>query len=544
LLDGLVTDPDRGLTTADPDSRGALSAVAGVIDRPAEQRRDVCRLDLAGAGGNVAVIGGPHSGKSTAVRTIIAGLALTHTPREVQFFCLDFGGGGMAALRELAHVGTVATRRHVTEVRRSVAEAYNLMLEREQRFAEHGIDSMATYRTMLRAGKIPEDRFGDLFLIVDGWSTLRTEFEQLEPTVGEIVNRGLAFGVHVIATGNRWMDLRLNVRDMFGSKLELRLGDPIDSAFGRRQAAAVPDQAPGRGLSPDGAQFLAGVPRIDGRASAEDLGEGIKLLVDSVNAAWPGETAPRVRLLPTDLPYSALPPASEGPGIPVGIAESDLQPVHLNFETEPHLLLFGDVESGKSTFLRALARGIMDRYTPEQAQLALVDYRRSLLGLVPQEYLIGYATTQRTVHEMVQLTASSMVKRMPGPDITPEQLRNRNWWTGPELFVLADDLDLVAPNSHDNPLAPLLEFMTQGRDIGLHLVVTRRSGGASRAIFDPVLSRIRDLASPGILMSGSREEGPLIGNRRPEPLPPGRGWLITRSAGERLVQFAHLPQER
>ncbi|TKG72985.1 type VII secretion protein EccCa [Prauserella endophytica] len=540
LLAPLVQHPERGLTTEVAEEHGALRAVAGIIDMPYEQKRETYRLDLAGAGGNVVVVGGPRSGKTTAVRTILGSLALTHTPAEVQFFCLDFGGGGLTAMRELTHVGGTATRRDTDQVRRSVAEAHNLLLEREQRFAEHGIDGMATYRRLLRSGKFAEDQFGDLFLVVDGWTTLRTEFEDLEPVVGELVNRGLGFGVHVIATCNRWMDLRMNTKDMFGTKLELRLGDPADSAVNRRKAATVPEQTPGRGLTPDGMHFLTAVPRVDGRSTDAELTEGVSHFVGAVSDAAPGPAAPRVRLLPSQLPYSTL-PAPDERGIPIGIAESDLRPVRLDFETEPHLLLLGDVECGKSTFLRALATGIMARYGPEQAQIALIDYRRSMLGLVPEEYRIGYATSRSTVDQMVGLTVNAMTKRLPGGDITPEQLRDRNWWSGPELFVLIDDYDLVVPHAHDNPLTPLLEFMTQGRDIGLHLVVTRRTGGAARALFDPVIARIRDLASPGILMSGSKEEGPLLGNLKAQPLPPGRGRLITRRSGAQLVQLAHLP---
>ena len=33
--------------------------------------------------------------------------------------------------------------------------------------------------------------------------------------------------------------------------------------------------------------------------------------------------------------------------------------------------------------------------------------------------------------------------RLPGPDVTPDQLRSRSWWTGAEVFVLVDDYDLV-----------------------------------------------------------------------------------------------------
>jgi S-DNA-T family DNA segregation ATPase FtsK/SpoIIIE len=87
-------------------------------------------------------------------------------------------------------------------------------------------------------------------------------------------------------------------------------------------------------------------------------------------------------------------------------------------------------------------------------------------------------------------------------------------------------------------LTALLDLLPQARDIGLHLMIARRTGGASRALFDPVLSRLRELSSPGIVMSGSRDEGALLGTVRPGPQPPGRGWLVGRRHGERLVQIA------
>jgi S-DNA-T family DNA segregation ATPase FtsK/SpoIIIE len=133
-----------------------------------------------------------------------------------------------------------------------------------------------------------------------------------------------------------------------------------------------------------------------------------------------------------------------------------------------------------------------------------------------------------------------MRQRLPGPEVTPEQLRNRSWWQGPELFLLVDDYDLVA-NQSGNPLAPLAQFLPQARDIGLHLVIVRRVGGASRAMFEPVLQRLRDLATPGIQLSGPRDEGALIGDVKPSPQPPGRGYLITRRSGAALVQLGWVP---
>ena len=76
---------------------GRLLVPVGVVDRPFEQRRDPFVVDLSGAGGHVAIVGGPQTGKSTLLRSLICALALTHTPAEVQFYCLDFGGGRCAA---------------------------------------------------------------------------------------------------------------------------------------------------------------------------------------------------------------------------------------------------------------------------------------------------------------------------------------------------------------------------------------------------------------------------------------------------------------
>jgi len=106
--------------------------------------------------------------------------------------------------------------------------------------------------------------------------------------------------------------------------------------------------------------------------------------------------------------------------------------------------------------------------------------------------------------------------------------------------VLVDDYDLVATGPA-NPLLPLLDHLALARDVGLHLVLTRRCGGAGRAMYEPIMQRLRDLASPGMVMSGDPEEGALIGTVRPAPLPPGRGWLVSRREGVRLIQLAHLP---
>jgi S-DNA-T family DNA segregation ATPase FtsK/SpoIIIE len=546
LLGGLVSDPARGVTTANPTLRGALNVPIALVDKPFEQRRDVEWFDLAGAAGHVAFVGNPQSGKSNAVRTLVTALALTHTPQEVQVYCLDFGGGSLAALRDLPHVGSVAGRLDTAVVRRTVGEVATLLSDRERRFAAMGIDSVATFRRLRRPSDldatlaVPEDGFGDVFLVVDGWTTLRSEFEDLESVLTDVAVRGLSYGIHLVATATRWMDFRNNIKDLFASKVELRLGDAGDSAVNRKSAANVPTGQPGRGLNADGLHILVGLPQVTGHSPAA--------LVQGVATGWSGQSAPRVRMLPAVLPYEAIligtesgdkVPVGKGLDLPIGIAENDLRPVGIDFGSDPHLVAFGDSECGKSSLLRGIAESITRRFTPDEARIVLIDFRRSLLGAITTEHLIGYGTAADNSSALIGSVASYMEKRRPGPDVTPEQLRARSWWDGPECFVLVDDYDLVATGAI-NPVSGLLEHLTQARDVGLHLIVTRRAGGAGRAQFEPVLQRLRELGTPGLVMSGDRDEGALVGTVRPGPQPPGRGWLVSRRAGTRLVQLAYL----
>ncbi|MGY0003549.1 type VII secretion protein EccCa [Micromonospora sp. I033] len=536
LLGPVGADPARGLTVGNPELHGALQVPVAVVDKPFEQRRDLFWLALDGAAGHVAVVGTTRSGRSTLLRTLVCALALTHTPAEVQVYCLDFGGGALGALRDLPHVGGVSGRADDTAVRRTVGEIATLLGERERRFAEAGVESMAAWRRRRAAAPAGTDPFGDVFLVIDGWNTLRGEYEDLEPLVTELATRGLAYGVHVVASALRWSDFRPAIRDLFGSRLELRLGDPADSVVVKRAlAATVPEERPGRGITAGGLHFLAAAPRVAG------LGAETGDLVKAVAGAWSGPVAPPVRLLPPVLPYAELDQAATtGLAFPIGVAEADLRPVVLDFAAEPNFVVFGDAECGKSSFLRALATSIVRRFTPEQARVILVDYRRSLMGAIETAHLIGYGTAAPHTTELVESAAGYLQGRLPGPQVTPAELRTRSWWTGPELFVLVDDYDLVA-GGPTNPLRALEEHLPHARDVGLHLVLARRSGGAGRTSFEPIIQRLRELSTAGLVMSGGPEEGPLVGQVKAGPLPPGRGRLVTRREGVRLVQLAHLP---
>ena len=541
-LPPLAGSPTLDMLIPRDDRHSPLTVPIGIVDCPYEQRREPLVAELAGAEGNIAVVGAPHSGKSTVLRTLVMALATTHSPSDVQFYCLDFGGGALSSLRSLPHVGSVAGRLDVEVCRRTVVVMESLMRTREAQFRRLGIDSMADYRRRRAADHTDaaEDRFGDVFLVVDGWATLRQEFDRLEGPITALAAQGLSFGIHVAIAASRWAEIRPALKDQIGTRIELRLGDPADSEMDRKRARQLSGSRPGRGITRDGREMAIALPRLDGVASAEDLAQAVVAGAQRLRSRWDGRSAPPIELLPAVVDHRAVLAKGGDPSgrrVVIGLGERELQPVTADFAEQPHLLVLGEAECGKTAALRLLCREIMRTRDAEAAQLEIVDFRRTLLGVVESAHLGGYTMSATALASRLPALVDCLRARMPSEKVTQRQLRDRSWWSGPEIYLVVDDYDLVAEAS-GNPLAPIADFLPHAKDLGLHVVVARRSGGAARAMFDPVLARLRDGGCIGLMMSASADEGTLLGSVRPSSLPPGRATMVTRGHPDQLVQVA------
>lgn len=545
LLPGLTAVPGRGLTQPGYEGAGRLVVPVGLVDKPYEQRRDHLWTDFSGAAGHMQIVGGPQSGKSTLLRSLICAFALTHTPHEVQFYGLDFGGGGLSSVAGLPHVGGIGSRLDPEKVRRTVSEVYGVMTRREEYFRAAGIPSIAEFRSRRARGQISvtDQPWGDVFLVIDGWGNFRADYEGLEAAVLDIAARGLGFGIHLVLTASRSMEVRANLKDHLMNRLELRLGDTMDSEIDRKVAVNVPTGVPGRGVSPQRLHFMGAVPRIDGLVSDTDLADATQALATEVSRHWEAPGAPEVRLLPRELAAAQLPPGDRFPqrGVAFAIDENNLEPVFVDFEQDPFFLVFGESESGKSNLLRLLVKQLTERYTGDEAKLFVIDNRRSLLDATPASHLAEYIPMSNAMdHHMVAL-ADLMQRRTPTADVTARQLRERSWWQGPTVYVVVDDYDLVSTSS-GNPLGNLTEMLPFARDVGVRFIIARSTAGAGRAAYEPFMQRMQELGAQGVVLAGDPGEGDVLGGVRPRPMPAGRGVFVSRKRGKPLVQTGLLPE--
>jgi S-DNA-T family DNA segregation ATPase FtsK/SpoIIIE len=217
-----------------------LSVPIGLVDCPYDQRRDVLIADLAGAAGNVAIVGAPQSGKSTALRTLVMAVAATHDPSApVLLPGLRRRCVVVVAARTACGIG--GGRSDADLCRRTVAEMESVM-RREKPLPPPRYRLDDDYRRLRADGvaAAADDPFGDVFLVIDGWAILRQDFEPLEPRSSAIAAQGLSYGVHVVVTASRWAEIRPALKDQIGTASNYGSATPPTP----RWTAGVPASCP------------------------------------------------------------------------------------------------------------------------------------------------------------------------------------------------------------------------------------------------------------------------------------------------------------
>ena len=538
----------------------------GIIDRPFKHDQPPWSVDTSGPGANVLILGAGGSGKTTALQTLICSAALTHTPEQVQFYCLAYSGTALTTVARLPHVGEVAGPTDPYGVRRTVAELLALVRERKRTFLEYEIASMEVFRRRKFGGEpgpVPNDGFGDVFLVIDNYRALAEENEVLIEQVNVIINQGPSFGVHVVVTADRESELRPPVRSGFGSRVELRLAAVEDAKLVRSRFAKDVPVKPGRGMVAVNYVRLdsdpqAGLHTLVARPALAETADNI-FESDSVIAAvsrLASGQAPPVRRLPARFGVEQvreLAARDTRQGVGVGgiawaISELDLQPVYLNFAENAHLMVTGRRECGRTTTVATIMSEIGRLYAPgatsapkppagqPSAQVWLVDPRRQLLTTLGSEYVEKFAYNLDGVQAMMGELAEVLAGREPPPGLSAEELLSRSWWTGSEVFLIVDDIQQLPPG-FDSPLHKAAPWVTRAADVGLHVIVTRTFGGWSSAGSDPMLRALHQANAPLLVMDADPDEGFIRGKMKGGPLPRGRGLLMAEDTGV-FVQVA------
>lgn len=480
--------PDRLERTDLPELAGAGARSRlrlGLLDRPEAQTQEPLELDLARAGGWLAV-GGPRSGRTTFLRSAFAEAVTTLGPDRLHVHVLDQGGGALAtAAAGAPHTGTTVGG---DDALRTVQLVDRLAQE------------VAARRAAPPTGARPH-----LLLLVDGVESVMAQLDEFDPARGSaallrLVRDGGAAGLTCLLTADRAVPGG-RLADAVDTRLVLPLADRADYAVAGVSVRDVPGhRPPGRALvGEDGRECQLVLPR-------------------ALPAAWPDRPrcAPALSIPP--LPAAAvlpLPqPAAGGQPLllPIGPGGDEGDVLGVDLARTGGLLVAGPPGSGRTTALQSwschLAAG-------GAAVVQLVgDRQRAGAGTVP------------------------IAPAVAATDLAGWQ----EWLAGrrdaPGVVVVDDVADLA-----ESAVFGALAEAGTAPDVVLLLAGTAGELSATYRGPVPALRRRRT----GLLLSPEPGDADLLGVRLPRaPVParPGSGWLVVAGAARRVQVARRTAAER
>jgi S-DNA-T family DNA segregation ATPase FtsK/SpoIIIE len=510
-------------------------------DDPQHQRQEPLSVDLA-RDGNLMIVGAPGAGRTTTLLTLISSYARTHTPAEINFHLVDYGGHLLqAGLAELPHVAGVYGPAEPERIRRLLSTLEAELDQRRVRFAELGVANLEAYRKTAP----PSHPMPALAIVINGFSGFREAFVDEVAAWARLIREGGPYGLHFALAGDRIPPT--NVADLIGCRIALRMADRtmLSLILGNRPDLALYDPMPGRG-------FYSSKPPLEIQialptdAPVEAQIAELQALAKAMDAGWSGPRPARVRLLGEEISLADV--LARGGGHPgpevggttsswIGLDDEHLQPVEFDIsKVGSYFLVSGPPESGRTTTLATLAAAFGWQVSPAHLRVALVTPNRAesypLDPLREIQHVIGQAKSNKTLDRLLEQLEAEVETRAAAE--SPGAL-------GTRLLILVDDYHLLGGRVEPALMNRLESLARRGADAGVTTAIAIPSN-VLNTLSDPLVRQVKTWRSGIWLRSTDITEAGSVGLRVPidlrgKTLPAGRGFLYDPS-GQALIQVA------
>ncbi|MEB3022942.1 MULTISPECIES: FtsK/SpoIIIE domain-containing protein [Mycolicibacter] len=530
----------------------------GITDAPFEHARVPYVIRPEDSGAHVRIVGQAGSGRSTAVEAMICSAAQAYSPQFCSFYVIDYGAK-LSEMEAMPNVGGYARKTDEDSINRFLGEFFRVLEIREREFGRRRVSTLDEYFADRAQSPTEGDPYGHMFLVFDGFPGYLADNEGAKETLPLLLEGGTRYGLHVVVTALANAEIPMKMHRFFGTTIHLAVQDPNESfVMGQAKAMvqALPSDQPGRCIDfgrmlearilvPQFEEIEAigeekGMPKYDNRAN---YSAGISRFVDAMQAryAQPEQRAVPIRPAPPRIDYQIIWDLYDGYAkqiaastpqvagrrtsldkhLPFAISTEDLRVITVPDHTSPHLLAVGDTKSGKTTLLRALINSVVGQFTKDEAQIVIIESRYDLLAeqekLGEAGYLMAYAD-KNSLPDAIAKIKEAIAPRFPsleqGEKLSAEAVRNRSWYTGPEVFVLIDNVLSFTGGgfSASSPFDPMLELMTRD-DVGLHVYATGSAQGfGGMRLTNKVYKALGEANTATVMLSGPAAEGTIWPN--------------------------------
>ena len=324
--------------------RGNINPIIGEFDDPNNQRQDLLTLPLS-TDGNTIVYGSAGNGKELLITTLIYSVIVDHTPKEVNFYILDFGGETLRAFNKAPQVGDVILSSEEEKIKNLYRKLLYELDNRKKLFVDYNGDFDFYCK---HSGKtLPM-----IITIINNYDSYIESYEQYEEDFTVLTREGAKYGIVFIITANNTNTIRYRLRQNFKQNLVLQFNDTGDySSVLGNVGKKYPSKIYGRGIisREDIFEFQTAYPY-----QHEKMNEYIRVMCLKLSKIF-NEKAQSIPVLPSSVNHNIVSSALGNiNNIPVGIFRESLNIATLNCSKNYSTIISGNDISEHVSFINCL----------------------------------------------------------------------------------------------------------------------------------------------------------------------------------------------
>ena len=276
-------------------TKNDIKAVIGEYDKPSKQKQGLYELDLNGM--NTAIFGIPNSGKENFLYNIIYSCSIYHTPKEVNFYILDFGSESLNPFSKLPHVGDYITANSKEMVSAEFEFLEKEIRKRKELFAEFG----GSYDSYIKnSGQtVPL-----IITILNSYESFMENCYDYEDAFNSLLREGSKYGIVFITTAVTVNSIRSTILDYYNNKVILQTNESYDYRFTLgAPSGLIPSKNFGRGIAvidEEPCEFQSAIITTDNK-----LNEYIKSVGKNLQEHYKFK-APSINVLPQKITLNSM----------------------------------------------------------------------------------------------------------------------------------------------------------------------------------------------------------------------------------------------
>ena len=326
-----------------------INPIIGEYDDPDNQRQNILTLPLSKEG-NTIVFGSAGSGKELMLSSIIYSSIISHSPKEINFYIMDFGAETLTMFKNAPQVGEVILSSEAEKIENLFKMLLEVIEERKKLF----VDYNGSYDFYINHGgkQIPL-----ITVVINNVEAFLETYEEYEDLMGQMTRDCLKYGVIFILSTSGPNTIRYRLKQNFKQNVVLQFNDPTDySSVLANVRKKEPSKAFGRGLIQLDSIFEFQTAYA---YSEEKLNDYIKIICTKLNEHFE-DKAPNIAILPEVVSSEFVKDyLGRINTIPVGVVKDTLDIATISLANQSIYNITGEDISSDPSFINGFTNNLL-----------------------------------------------------------------------------------------------------------------------------------------------------------------------------------------